>query len=65
MGGERIFTKLRASLFNDDLSNEPKFGRIHLAGHSDRTFLQSWKGDQSSDFYGRLPVQKVDLLYLI
>ncbi len=23
---------LRASLFNDDLSNEPNFGRIHLAG---------------------------------
>ncbi len=24
--------KLRASLFNDDPSNEPYFGRIHLAG---------------------------------
>ncbi len=23
---------LRASLFNDNLSNEPNFGRIHLAG---------------------------------
>jgi hypothetical protein len=23
---------LRASLFNDDLSNEPNFGRIRLAG---------------------------------
>jgi hypothetical protein len=22
----------RASLFNDDLSNKPNFGRIHLAG---------------------------------
>jgi hypothetical protein len=29
----RIFLKIfRASLFNDDLSNEPNFGRIHLAG---------------------------------
>ncbi len=33
MGDVRIFSKnLRASLFNDDLSNEPNFGRIHLAG---------------------------------
>ncbi len=33
MGGGRIFLKtFRASLFNDDLSNEPNFGRIHLAG---------------------------------
>ncbi len=33
MGGMRIFLKtFRASLFNDDLSNEPNFGRIHLAG---------------------------------
>ncbi len=33
MGGSRIFPKnLRASLFNDDLSNEPNFGRNHLAG---------------------------------
>ncbi len=33
MGGERIFLKtFRASLFNEDLSNEPNFGRIHLAG---------------------------------
>jgi hypothetical protein len=24
---------LRACLFNDDLSNEPNFGPIHLAGH--------------------------------
>ncbi len=23
---------LHASLFNDDISNEPNFGRIHLAG---------------------------------
>jgi hypothetical protein len=29
----QIFSKnLRDSLFNDDLSNEPNFGRIHLAG---------------------------------
>ncbi len=29
----QIFPKnLRASLFNDDLSNEPNFGQIHLAG---------------------------------
>ncbi len=29
----QIFLKtFRASLFNDDLSNEPNFGRIHLAG---------------------------------
>jgi hypothetical protein len=33
MGDGRIFLKnLRASLFNDDLSNEPNVGRIHLAG---------------------------------
>jgi hypothetical protein len=33
MGDGRIFSKnLRAPLFNDDLSNEPNFGRIHLAG---------------------------------
>ncbi len=25
---------LRASLFNDDLWNEPNFGRIHLAGEN-------------------------------
>jgi hypothetical protein len=35
MGGKRIFTKLRASLFNDNLSNEPNSaGSISL----DRTF---------------------------
>ncbi len=33
MGSGRIFPEnLRVSLFNDDLSNEPTFGRIHLAG---------------------------------
>ncbi len=33
MGDGRIISKnLRASLFNDDLSNEPNFLRIHLAG---------------------------------
>jgi hypothetical protein len=33
MGDERIFLKNRcASSFNKDLSNEPNFGRIHLAG---------------------------------
>jgi hypothetical protein len=33
MGDGRIFFKnLRASLFNDDLSNEPNFGRVHLTG---------------------------------
>jgi hypothetical protein len=33
MGGGRIFLKTyRASLFNEDLWNEPNFGRIHLAG---------------------------------
>ncbi len=33
MGGRGIFLKtFRASLFNEDLSNEPNFGRIHLAG---------------------------------
>jgi hypothetical protein len=33
MGDGRIFPKnRRASLFNDDLWNEPNFGRIHLAG---------------------------------
>jgi hypothetical protein len=32
-GGQADCSKnLRASLSNDDLSNEPKFGRIHLAG---------------------------------
>jgi hypothetical protein len=34
MGGGWIFPKnLRACLFNDDLTNEPNFGQIHLAGH--------------------------------
>jgi hypothetical protein len=33
MGSRRIFLKTyRASLFNEDLSKEPNFGRIHLAG---------------------------------
>jgi hypothetical protein len=33
MGGGRIFLKtFGASLFNDDLSNEPNFGQIHLIG---------------------------------
>ncbi len=33
MGGRRIFVKtFRASLFNDDLSNELNFGRIYLDG---------------------------------
>ncbi len=32
-GGRADFLKTyRASLFNEDLSNEPNFGRIHLAG---------------------------------
>ncbi len=32
MGDGRIFLKtFRASLFNEDLSNEPNFGQIHLA----------------------------------
>jgi hypothetical protein len=30
MGGGRII--LKTSLFNEDLSNEPNFGQIHLAG---------------------------------
>jgi hypothetical protein len=34
MVDRRIFLKnRRASSFNKDLSNEPNFGRIHLAGH--------------------------------
>ncbi len=33
MGDGPFFSKnLQASLFNDNLSNEPNFGRIHLAG---------------------------------
>jgi hypothetical protein len=33
MGGGRIFLKnLRDTTFNKDLSNEPYFGWIHLAG---------------------------------
>ncbi len=33
MGGGRIYRKnLRDTSFNKDLSNEPNFGRIHLAG---------------------------------
>jgi hypothetical protein len=33
MGDGRNFPKtFRATLFHDDLSNEPNFGRIHLAG---------------------------------
>ncbi len=34
-GDGRIFPKnRRASSFNKDLSNEPNFGRIHLAGQN-------------------------------
>jgi hypothetical protein len=34
MGGGRVFLKtFRASLFNEDLLNEPNIGWIHLAGH--------------------------------
>jgi hypothetical protein len=33
MGARRIFGKIfLASLFNEDLWNEPNYGRIHLAG---------------------------------
>ncbi len=33
MGGRLTFLKtFRASLFNDDLENEPNFRRIHVAG---------------------------------
>ncbi len=33
MGGGRIFSEnLRASLFNEDLLNEPQFDWIHLTG---------------------------------
>jgi hypothetical protein len=33
MEGGQIFPKnLRAFFFNDDLTNEPNFGQIHLAG---------------------------------
>jgi hypothetical protein len=33
MGGGRIFLKTRRDAsFNEDLSNEPNFDRIHLAG---------------------------------
>jgi hypothetical protein len=43
MGGERIFLKtFRASLFNEELSNEPNFGQIHLAG-LDSTFNHGYK----------------------
>jgi hypothetical protein len=31
-GWADFYKNLRASLFNDDLSNEPYFGQIHLAG---------------------------------
>jgi hypothetical protein len=35
MGDGQIFSKnLLASIFSDDLSNEPNFGQIHLSGHS-------------------------------
>ncbi len=35
MGDGRIFLKTgRDASFNKDLSNEPNFDRIHLAGHS-------------------------------
>jgi hypothetical protein len=48
MGGRRIFLKTyRASLFNEDLSNEPNFGRIHLAGQGNHVrkcaFSGLWK----------------------
>jgi hypothetical protein len=35
MGDGRIFyINLRASLVNDDLSNDPNFGQIHLVGQN-------------------------------
>jgi hypothetical protein len=35
MGGGRIFLKtFHASLFYEDLSNEPNFGLIHFAKHA-------------------------------
>ncbi len=41
MGDEHIVSKkLRASLFNDDLSNEPNFSRIHLPGQYLKTELR-------------------------
>jgi hypothetical protein len=43
MGGEWIFLKtFRASLFNEELSNEPNFGQIHLAG-LDSSFNHGYK----------------------
>jgi hypothetical protein len=48
MGDGQIFLKtFRASLFNDDLSNEPNFGRIHLVGQYllalTHSFLNLWR----------------------
>ncbi len=41
MGGGRIFLKIPCDTsFNKDLSNEPSFGKIHLAGQQGSTY---WK----------------------
>jgi hypothetical protein len=41
MGDWRIFLKsLSDASFNKDLSNEPTFGRIHLAGHELFKYLE-------------------------
>jgi hypothetical protein len=43
MGDRRIILKnLRTSSFNKDLSNEPNFGRIHLAGQYLYCFFSKW-----------------------
>jgi hypothetical protein len=40
MGGGRIFLKnLCDTSFDKDLSNEPSYGRIHLAGHTFKQLL--------------------------
>ncbi len=56
MGDGRIFLKnLRNTSFNKDLSNEPTFGRIHLAGHYSRrrclAFITEFMHFDKSDAY--------------
>jgi hypothetical protein len=60
MGGRRIYLKIfRASLFNEDLSNEPNFGQIHLAGQYLREINMLENTFSEADALSRY--EKVDL----
>jgi hypothetical protein len=61
MGGNRIFLKtLRPTLFNDDLSNEPYFGRISITAsgsvfHQLLAALRRWRKSPNLLFWAHQP----------